>query len=864
MLHNNSIKEVSSVSKSQNKFDLNNIELSLTNSVDNSDFIILKNGTIKQKRKKNSYVERYLNSLRLEKAIENSNKKRVKSYVNIRNKKNLFYKKNFNSESNNNLKNNIHSDTNIFGKAQKINIFENVIINNDLTKIDNNNNFSNNLKLNFSYNKDNNINNFEKNLCDCDKYDNKNKCKYNSPKQKKLNKYENLIKQKNIYKDLWKNLKKKNMKKSIKNKNNINTNINTDNNNEMDNINEFNITFKPNYDENSNNKNIVNSQNLSIIKNDRIQYNSNYGKKIININDYINRKDTKNLIVFKKQRQYLHYDRISDNYNFYERNDSSERKRNINLANNNFKNETIKSSLRNSYNINYGKYTESNNKINKNSSLDKNTIYDSDFGNHKIYISNYLNTDKKSKSNLNHKQININMNRVPKNFQNIVNITNVFRNKNHVTCKDLDFNNTKTFMSNTNKTNIKVPDDFEKLKKNKSFSILNKKNINDKDLSLSKSIKTNKSYIIKEKQNLLKDNNPSIKLNLFYSNKTKKPIINLKKYNTQIVKTNYNYDNNYFINNNYNNLKRVDTKYLNTEKKTNKKINNYNYYNSNQNLKNYKYKYNLTKAFNDEEQKVNIKPLINIDKYEFNYKKKEENNIPKNKNKNKKVEFHSTNLNHNFYEGKNMSKDNQLKPKIFKRYNSKNSNQILESNYNENNNKKIKDVIMNDKLKENLNEKYKNINVINNLLNPKNQPIIRYKSTNLIKNVNKINDIKENKNNNNILIQSYASNKSINYKNFKINKKPKNLIDIDLRYSNTSSKSNFSLSEKSLNKVLREKNILLKKYKIKKFLDEKNLNDDNISDNKFKIRTKSYDSIMPANNMDELYKKKYKIFQKIK
>ena len=196
MLHNNSIKEVSSVSKSQNKFDLNNIELSLTNSVDNSDFIILKNGTIKQKRKKNSYVERYLNSLRLEKAIENSNKKRVKSYVNIRNKKNLFYKKNFNSESNNNLKNNIHSDTNIFGKAQKINIFENVIINNDLTKIDNNNNFSNNLKLNFSYNKDNNINNFEKNLCDCDKYDNKNKCKYNSPKQKKLNKYENLIKNK--------------------------------------------------------------------------------------------------------------------------------------------------------------------------------------------------------------------------------------------------------------------------------------------------------------------------------------------------------------------------------------------------------------------------------------------------------------------------------------------------------------------------------------------------------------------------------------------------------------------------------------------------------------------------------------------
>lgn len=38
--------------KSRNIYDINNIELELTNKIDNSDFILLKNGTIKQKRKK--------------------------------------------------------------------------------------------------------------------------------------------------------------------------------------------------------------------------------------------------------------------------------------------------------------------------------------------------------------------------------------------------------------------------------------------------------------------------------------------------------------------------------------------------------------------------------------------------------------------------------------------------------------------------------------------------------------------------------------------------------------------------------------------------------------------------------------------
>ena len=195
-------------SKSQNKYDLNNVELSLTNSIEDSDFVLLKNGTIKKKRKKNSYYEGYLDNKRLNKAIENTNKKRVKSFSNKKNKKNKLFKSN-NEIS---IKKIVHSDNNIFSKAQKINIFENVVINNI-------NNES--IKLSYSYNK--NSNKKEKKLCNCDKYNEKSKCKYSQmmdKKQKKLDKYENLIKTKNMYKDLYKNLKKKNMKKSIKNKNN--------------------------------------------------------------------------------------------------------------------------------------------------------------------------------------------------------------------------------------------------------------------------------------------------------------------------------------------------------------------------------------------------------------------------------------------------------------------------------------------------------------------------------------------------------------------------------------------------------------------------------------------------------------------
>ena len=90
-----------------------------------NNFILLKNGTLKPKRKKDSYFEGYLDNKRLNKAIENSNKKRVKSCANVRNNINLFYKTNFDGIKS--MKNSIHSDTNIFNKAQKINIFNPII-----------------------------------------------------------------------------------------------------------------------------------------------------------------------------------------------------------------------------------------------------------------------------------------------------------------------------------------------------------------------------------------------------------------------------------------------------------------------------------------------------------------------------------------------------------------------------------------------------------------------------------------------------------------------------------------------------------------------------------------------------------------
>ena len=132
-----------------NKYNLNNLNLSLTNSVENSSYILLKDGTIKQKRHKNSYVEGFLDNKRLLKAMEANTKiRRVKSLINNSKKKNLFYKANFYFDSNE--KNSVKRKK---GKMQRINMYENVFIQDEL---DNNrfshNNYSNNLNLNFSYN----------------------------------------------------------------------------------------------------------------------------------------------------------------------------------------------------------------------------------------------------------------------------------------------------------------------------------------------------------------------------------------------------------------------------------------------------------------------------------------------------------------------------------------------------------------------------------------------------------------------------------------------------------------------------------------------------------------------------------------
>ena len=113
-------------------------------------------------------------------------------------------------------------------------------------------------------------------------------------------------------------------------------------------------------------------------------------------------------------------------------------------------------------------------------------------------------------------------------------------------------------------------------------------------------MKKNKSYLTKNKYNL---SNTSL------SNKGEfeptKNFNNLKKYETKMVKTNFDYSNkpdeNIIINTDYNNINRKEIKYCNTEKKNNKK-NNYNYFYSNQYVKHYK-NFNMRNNYNEEEKK---------------------------------------------------------------------------------------------------------------------------------------------------------------------------------------------------------------------------------------------------------------------
>ena len=818
-------------SKSQNKYDLNNIELSLTNSIDNSDFVLLKNGTIKKKRKKNSYLEGYLDNKRLNKAISNSNKKRNKSCSNIKTKTNLFYKTNFDG-----LKHSINSDKNIFNKAQKINIFENVIINTEN---------NNSLKLSYSYN-DNNINNIIGNK--------KEKGKYNEMmdiKRKKLDKYENLIKTKNMYKDLWKNLKNKNMKKNIKNKNNPNKkNIQK----------QLDYTFK---EEELKEKIKYDKNNLMITKNDGIEYNPLMENKKIRNKSEIMDKTNKtlklnlnNLIIFKRQKEYKHYDYLGNNYNYYERNESSGRKKIKNENNNEYiniinriKNEENKYNMRNTYNLKYG-YAPEYNIINTN-----------EYGNHKVYVSNnvnYENKKNKSTSNKNHKTTNINMNKVNKNFKNIENITDSIKN-NHITFNVNNFNNTKTYLSNTYKKEIK---EDEKMKNR--FQKLSEEN---KLNNISNNYSSKKGY--NSINNNLQKNNSHLMDNNKY---------NFKKYEAKIIKTNFDYSNKLEenANKNYNNLNRKEIKHYNTDKKNNINVNNYNYYNSKQGIKHY----NLRDKCKKEEQKVN--KMIKYDYYANNINKKineKENKINLEANKeNQGIDYHSSHVNHNFYECKNMN------PNKMNINNRNNNNQIICSSYKK---PKTKAVIEMDKIKENLNEKFKNINKINNLLNQKNKPIIKYNNNNSkekeniiqqannLKNIpknskmNKINNNQEKLNLRKILknkrrLHSYSPNKN-NSNDYEFYKNDK-IIDLDTNSVtiNAIKDLNHSQSTKILKKIKKEKNDIIKKHKIRQYLTEKNimtLSNNNYKRNKSLTRNNSYDLIMPPNDLDEIFNKNIKFFK---
>ena len=254
-----------------NIMNLKNLNLSLTNSIENSSYIILKDGTIKQKRHKNSYFEGFIDNKRLLVTMETEKKiRRVKSWVNDNKKTNLFYKANFfnfHYKINNNKKNKRHSDNIILGKLQRINMFENVFIDND----DNSSNKSNNgniilynktendnkdnINLNFSYseiikpiktnnnNTDNNSNNnnvetnnrINKNrsrsktiICNCNKYDNKTSCKFKN--MNKVNKNEDFIDKRNMYKDLYKSINNSNKKNKKINDNKNYRNSNWNNN----------------------------------------------------------------------------------------------------------------------------------------------------------------------------------------------------------------------------------------------------------------------------------------------------------------------------------------------------------------------------------------------------------------------------------------------------------------------------------------------------------------------------------------------------------------------------------------------------------------------------------------------------------
>ena len=625
-----------------------------------------------------------------------------------------------------------------------------------------------------------------------------------------------------------------------------------------------------------------------------IQYNSYLDKKQIrNQTEYLNKPNKsimlnlKNLLVFKKQKEYKHYDCFGNNYNYYERNESSERKRIKNDNNNEYmnimntiKNETNKLYMRNKYNLNYG-YNSGFNNI----------ISNKEYGNHQVYISNNVNYgNKMSKSCKNHKLTNINMNKVNTNFNNIENITDSLTNNNYITFKDKNYNNTKTFISNSNKKNIKKRED-ETMKKMKSqiiennnsnnisYNHYNKRNNTENNL-IDKKLRKNKSHLINDKYTL-SNKSLSFKGDLITPKKKETKITSSKKFETKTIKTNFDYSNKLDknMNNYYNNINRKEIKYYNSDKNFQKKMNNYNYYNSNQNIINYnlrdkyrqqakiktEYKYNFlnNEITNPKEEKKDNK--VNNVIIETIKENKNINKIPIN------INYHSTHVNHNFYECKNM-KLNQLK---IKANNRANNNQIINSYYKEMNDIKIKTALTNNNIRANLNLKFNNMNMnkTDNLLKYQSDPNIQYsysnKNQNLIKNINQSENIKNIPINNNKIFSHQIKEKN---KNEKLNNLKKILkIRRNKSYSpnrtineEINKKLNYCQSEKILNKIKKEKNDIIKKYNIRKYLTEKNLlkfPDVNKKNKKSLTRNKSYDSIMPPNDLDEIFKKNNKMFK---
>ena len=625
-----------------NKFNLNNLNLSLTNSIENSSFIILKDGTIKPKRHKNSYFEGYLDNKRLSMAMKGEEQKirRVKSLsVNDTKKKNKFYKTNFW-----NFQNFDYNENNPVKKVQKINMYENVFIDenskNDFIPMNidkkirfSHNNYYNNLNLNYSYNdiirpsiRNNNI------CCNCNKYDPKSNCKYDILNNKS-NKSVNILEKKDRYKNLGKYLNKNNI-----NLNNIRNNLNSYNSysnmlnknekeennktNSIYNFNKFNLTFKSTPQENEKvneiNKIKYSPQFLKIINNEKIEYDSKSANSSKSIN-------------FNKNMNSIEQCRINTkNTNFVSKilsEEISPIKPNLNYKYNiTANNDTRKNSVESIFNLSI--MNKNLNDIEKNQKDDKRKNYII-FKNDNIGKFNYNNQNRKIPNYLHFDQLKNNYNyyeRVHKNgkmdniesiynktkyhfkkdFNNVLN-SNLGKNQdssfNPKTTNNIDNYHKINFDENYDKHNICITTDIknEKNEENTKKTLIynndikNKKNEENtkKDLIYNNSTKSiNRSFNLHNK-----DKTNNIFNDIINSNKEK--IINKNdSINNNFIQNNNGFNFNARQNLNINNINNnKDKTYINN--KNNSAINkNNNYQFNNDNIMN---TINLIKTINNKD-----------------------------------------------------------------------------------------------------------------------------------------------------------------------------------------------------------------------------------------------------------------------